>query len=73
MTNKEFREHSEAIVDKAVTALMGHFDAVQIMVTREDGDSTMYCGRGKGNYYARLGMVQTWIESPTVSDEEETE
>lgn len=70
MTDEEFQTHGEGIVDKAVNELMAHFDAVQVFVTRQDGEATMYCGRGKGNWYARLGMVQTWLESPTVSENE---
>lgn len=72
MTDDEFREHGEGIIDKSISELMVHFDAVQVFVTRQDGETTMYAGRGKGNYYARLGMIHAWLES-AVSDDEEDE
>ena len=74
MTDDEFRIHGEGLIDKAITGLMGHFDAVQIFVTRQDGETTMYAGRGKGNYYARLGMIHTWLDTETEQpDDEESE
>ena len=73
MTDDEFRKHGEGLIDKAINGLMGHFDAVQVFVTRQDGDVTIYAGRGKGNYYARLGMIHEWLESPTASEDDEDE
>lgn len=67
----ESQLHDRAIVDKAVSALMVHFDAVHIFVTRHEADSTMSYAAGKGNWYSRIGMINEWLDSPTVSELEE--
>lgn len=50
---------------KAAEALGEHYDTVQIFVTRahEDGDDgTMHATWGVGNYFARYGQIQLWID-----------
>jgi hypothetical protein len=50
-------------VDSHVAQLMEHFDAVQIFVSRHDGETgnTGSIHRGGGNWYARVGQVQEWL------------
>lgn len=71
MTDDEFRKHGEGIIDKSINELMVHFDAVQIFVTRQDGETSMFAGRGKGNYYSRLGMIHAWLEVPEDSEDDD--
>lgn len=56
-------------VEGVAKALMEHYDSVQIFVTRQDGyeQTTMELKAGYGNFYARLGQIQTWL---TRQDEE---
>lgn len=61
MSDDEFRNHSEGIVDKAVAELLVHFDAVQVFVTRVDNKQTIGYARGDGNFYARVGHVNEWL------------
>lgn len=51
------------IVDKFVHQLAEHFDAVQINVSfvLPDGH-TQRISRGSGNWYARKGMTQEFLE-----------
>lgn len=50
------------MLDRAVNVLMEHFDAVQILATYTDGEGTLGLTRGGGNWYARKGMVQEFID-----------
>lgn len=56
-------------LDSHVSQLMEHFDAVQIFVSRYDGETgnTGSIHRGKGNWYARVGQVGEWLSE---ADEE---
>jgi len=53
----------DALVDNHVAALMEHFDAVHIFATKtvNHGRATSITVRGSGNWYARAGMIQTWL------------
>ncbi len=66
----EFQEHDQELVAKAISDLMIHFDAVQIFATRVEGGITTGCSNGAGNFYARLGIVGTWMEDPTNEEDE---
>lgn len=60
--DQEIQEHDEAFVDKKVQELMGHFDAVQVFVTRQEPDGrTMAYSAGRGNFYSRWGVVHRWL------------
>lgn len=50
------------ILDKHLGMLAEHFDSVQIMATGLDtkGDTDVFF-RGTGNWYARQGMAQSFI------------
>lgn len=53
-----------ALVDERIQALFERFDTVQVMVTRYDqdgGTDMLSLCRGKGNFYARLGQVTSWL------------
>lgn len=52
---------SERVLE-AARNLAEHFDAVEILVTRRDGDgSTRTIAKGCGNWHARLGVVREWL------------
>lgn len=51
------------IVEDYIDRLRAHFDTVQIFVTRQEKDNdTTTVIAGSGNYYARFGSVNLWIE-----------
>lgn len=50
-------------VDAAMTVLLEHFDAVQIMVTWQENGLTKNICRGSGNWYARQGMAHEFINA----------
>lgn len=51
------------LVKEAASALFAHFDAVQILATRSDGEvGTVRIAYGLGNTYARYGHARTWVE-----------
>ena len=52
----------KTILNTACTALMEHFDAVQILTTWADHTQTYDLAWGQGNWYARQGLVQTFIQ-----------
>lgn len=68
-------EDAQKIVDKAVNDLREFFPHVQILVSwrySEDGSSTADVFRGKGNWYARVGMAREFLtrdESETTAKE----
>lgn len=55
----------EKVINQAMDELIEQFDTVQIFITRHDGDGTVARIRGRGNYYARRGIVQDWLEDET--------
>ena len=57
MTDKQ----RHALLIKHASAIVEHFDSVQILATREDGGSTRSYAAGRGNYYARRGSVEEWL------------
>jgi hypothetical protein len=54
-------DHSRAILERHVAALMEHFDAVQVFATRFDDRETQTFADGAGNWNARRGMVAYFI------------
>ena len=55
-------EELSKIVEKAVSDLGEHFDAVEILASNVDGEGSDCIKRGSGNFYARLGMAQEFID-----------
>ncbi len=67
------REEKFEYLKGMIAQLAEHFDTVQVFVSAHLGDDegTQGMSWGSGNYYARKGQVQTWIqiqEAPDVSD-----
>lgn len=58
MSNKD----AENLISQVAAQLGEHFDAVQIMVTRNVEAVTSACYRGCGNWYARQGMAHEFIQ-----------
>jgi len=56
------RPKIEALVKKALNDLAEHFEALVIFgtFTTSDGESVRYYN-GKGNRYARYGMIKDWV------------
>jgi hypothetical protein len=57
-----------AMVDAAVAALGEHFDCVQILVSWNQESNTHDIFRGCGNWYARQGMANTFIQRDQAQD-----
>lgn len=57
-------ERLSKLCDEAATRLREHCDSVQIFVTYhgEDGQSTGSYEVGRGNFFARQGQIQEWLE-----------
>jgi hypothetical protein len=55
-------ERDFQILENAAAALMEHYDTVHIFVSRQDGDGTFYVSHGRGNYCARFGQIDLWME-----------
>jgi hypothetical protein len=54
---------AEKILEDTVARLAEHFDAVQIMASWQTPQNCTACGkRGSGNWYARQGMAQEFID-----------
>lgn len=50
---------------EAARALGEHFDTVHVFATRHDPaekDGTVVCDEGVGNWYARQGQIEEWVE-----------
>lgn len=59
--DQEIQQHDEEFVNQKVTELMKFFDACQVFVTRCEPDGrTMAYSAGRGNFYARIGLIQEW-------------
>jgi hypothetical protein len=60
----EIRQHDEQYVNGIAADLMRHFDSVQIFVTRQEPcKNTLAFSIGSGNWYARFGQVQEWLNN----------
>ena len=53
------------MVENQVSVLSEMFDTVQIFCSRYDSQSgeTTVCCSGTGNFYARLGQIEEWIDN----------
>lgn len=56
------RDEDLARLDRCLAQLSEHFDSVQIVATRHNGDATISCHRGTGNWFSRYGAVVEWVE-----------
>lgn len=64
LMNAESKQDLER-VEKAAAALGEHFDTVQIFCTRQESGAggTVNVAFGQGNWFARFGHVQAWLET----------
>jgi hypothetical protein len=52
-----------ALLGRYVEQIGEHFDTVQIFVTRYDAEEgTINAHQGAGNWFARVGQVQAWLQ-----------
>lgn len=57
-------EDQAALVDRHVEDLREHFQVVQILCSSENEDGgTLRIFRGRGNWFARIGMVREFVDS----------
>lgn len=60
----EIQEHDEKLVTEVIQQLRRHFDTVEIFVTRDEPEGkTLAFADGAGNWYARFGQVQEWLDN----------
>lgn len=51
-----------ARLDRMLAQLSEHYDSVQIIATRHNGDTTLVVDRGTGNWYSRFGATGEWVD-----------
>ncbi len=56
------------MIDGHLDKLGEFFETVQIIVTDSDSNGTLYCARGRGNFYGRKGSVQQFLENDQHDD-----
>lgn len=54
-------DEQQAIVQHHITALMEHFEAVQILVSSSTPEGTESVFMGAGNWFARQGMARDFL------------
>jgi len=54
-------EEVEKILDDTAARLAEHFDAVQLLVSWTEDATTYGMSRGRGDWYARHGLCQEFI------------
>lgn len=57
-------EHAQKLLEKSVSELGEHFDAVMVFAVRHDGatdDGTFRAIKGCGNWFSRYGVIKEWI------------
>lgn len=59
---------AEVLIDELAAKVGEHFDAVQILVSWTDEGSTYCSKRGRGNWYARMGMCHEFIKKNEADD-----
>jgi hypothetical protein len=63
--SEEEREREVKVLNRAINDLSEYFDTVQVFVTRHEpaeGNGTIEYNGGLGNFYARLGHTEMWVE-----------
>lgn len=58
---------------EAIEHLRQRFSSIQVFATRYDiaTGETVRLTMGAGDFYARFGLVELWLEDQSLSDEEE--
>ena len=50
------------LAEQAIARLMEHVDNVQILMSWNDGGGTAFVSHGAGNWFARKGLAQRWLQ-----------
>lgn len=71
--DEETRERDWEYLQKIVAELSEHYECVQVFVANTIEGETIPMTLGSGNFYARQGQIQAWlnnanIENPTGED-----
>jgi len=63
------------LLERHTKQLMEHFDTVQIFCTKHNGgeDRTVTAHFGNGNWFARYGQIELWLQDQTLTGEKENE
>ena len=63
MSTEDQAKADTELLERHVNQLAGHFDTVQILVTRVETseDKTRGLTRGGGNWFARYGQMREWM------------
>jgi hypothetical protein len=59
MSNQD--DTDSKVIAHHLSALMEHFDTVQIFVTRHESGTTVHLDGGRGNWFARHGQIMEWV------------
>lgn len=65
MTDKQRANHIRKMIEQKLQELSEYCDSVQILASwngLDDPENTHSTFRGFGNYYARIGMVNRFVE-----------
>jgi len=65
MNDEEKTEQVKKVIEAKLAELSEYCDAVQIMATwssPQDPSNTYSCFKGFGNWYARIGLVNKFVE-----------
>lgn len=69
---KTQKDSDLSLLERHTKQLMEHFDSVHIFCTRHDGtEGTLNADYGNGNWYARYGQIELWIQNQTLIREKE--
>lgn len=61
-------ERAIAVLEKCLVEIGEHFEVVQIFVSYVDETGTFSGARGSGNWYARKGLAQEFINQDTAQE-----
>lgn len=56
------RQEVDAMAMRAADQISEHADCVLILVSVKEGDSYVMMDRGRGNFWARTGMAQEFLD-----------
>jgi hypothetical protein len=48
-------------LDRCLAQLSDHYDSIEIITTRHNGEATISVHRGTGNWFSRYGAITEWI------------
>lgn len=62
--DEDYKAELDVLLKKAIEILVSHCDTIQIIVTVDLPDSaqTLMQTKGFGNYYARRGSCEEWLD-----------